>query len=238
MQFDDYPRPSLAVDPAVVTVSGGQVQCVLWKRNTEPFLGAWALPGVFVNEGESLEGAVARGVHGKLGLSREVSPIQLLTWNVPGRDSRGWVVTVAYLVPMPFTSMSHGIEGNGDCEVFTVRHTKSHDEPTIWVNSDGERVKLAFDHERILRAVLTHVQERLWTTDIVLRLMPNQFTLRDLQAAYEAVLGHSLNKDSFRRRVVRTQELVVPQGGLERGVDHRPAELYARNPAFAAPYAE
>ena len=71
---------------------------LLWRRQNPPNEGAWALPGVFVNENESLEEAVVRGLSTKAGISDRVRTHQILTWNKPDRDPRGWVVTVAYLV--------------------------------------------------------------------------------------------------------------------------------------------
>ncbi|MDQ1551592.1 MAG: 8-oxo-dGTP diphosphatase, partial [Actinomycetota bacterium] len=92
----------------------------------------------------------------------------------------------------------------------------------------GDQVRLAFDHVEILGSVIERLRNELWTTDISLRFLGQQFTLRALQDVFEAILGRALNKDSFRRRVVHTFNLVAPTGELETGVSHRPAELYKR----------
>src|SRR5205085_6922494 len=95
----------------------------------------------------------------------------------------------------------------------------------------GEPVQPAFDHDQILGHVVWRLRDQIWRSDIALELLPKKFTLRELQQVFEAVLGHRLNKDSFRRRVTQTMGLVRPTGELEEGVDHRPAELYRARPA-------
>lgn len=231
MDFTDYPRPSLAVDPAVLSIIDGELRTALWRRTWEPFAGAWALPGVFVGEGESLEQAASRGILEKVGISASYLE-QLFTWNVPDRDERGWVVTVAYfaiVAPDDFSGLLSGqssafkIEPNGrDPETLGIDV----------VNSTGSVVSLAFDHTDILISVVDRLRDNVWRSDIALRFLPERFTLRALQSVYEAILGRPLNKDSFRRRVVQTQELVVQTGTLEDNVSHRPAELYARSPNY------
>ena len=97
--------------------------------------------------------------------------------------------------------------------------------------ADGELVQPAFDHDQILGHAVWRLRDQIWRSDIALELLPKKFTLRELQQVFEAVLGHRLNKDSFRRRVTQTMGLVRPTGELEEGVDHRPAELYRARPA-------
>lgn len=96
--FDEYPRPALAVDPVLLEVSDSKLRVALRKRDVEPHKGAWGLPGVFVNLGETLEQAVERAVTTKCGISAPTYVEQLFTWDMPGRDSRGWVVVVAFTV--------------------------------------------------------------------------------------------------------------------------------------------
>src|SRR5437868_7597459 len=109
--FKDYPRPSLAVDPAIMTVQDGRLWTVLWRRQYTPDEESWALPGVFVNEGEELEAAVTRALRKKVNV-RNVSHVeQLFTWNKVARDPRGWVVTVAYFALAPHGQLQKMIAG-------------------------------------------------------------------------------------------------------------------------------
>jgi 8-oxo-dGTP diphosphatase len=229
-ELETFPRPSLAVDPAILSVEDGRLITLLWRRENPPGEGAWALPGVFVNESESLEEAVARGLATKAGITDRVSTHQMLTWNNPGRDPRGWVVTVAYLVPL---HASRAASANGSTERFVVEVPRrpAADMAVRLHGPNGDLVRPAFDHDQILGHVVWRLRDQIWRSDIALELLPKKFTLRELQQVFEAVLGHRLNKDSFRRRVTQTMGLVRPTGELEEGVDHRPAELYRARPA-------
>jgi 8-oxo-dGTP diphosphatase len=228
-ELETFPRPSLAVDPAILSVEDGRLVTLLWRRENPPSDGAWALPGVFVNENESLEEAVARGLATKAGITDPVPTHQMLTWNKPGRDPRGWVVTVAYLVPL---HASRAASANGSTERFVVEVPRrpAADMAVRLHGPNGELVQPAFDHDQILGHVVWRLRDQIWRSDIALELLPKKFTLRELQQVFEAVLGHRLNKDSFRRRVTQTMGLVRPTGELEEGVDHRPAELYRARP--------
>lgn len=228
-KFEDFPRPSLAVDPAVLTVKDGELHCLLWKRSAEPDAGRWALPGVFVQQNEGLEDAVGRAVLAKLGLDSVPAVEQLLTWNVPGRDVRGWVVTVAYYALVPFRLADEAASRRPDVALFRMEVLPNFDDgdkPVLLRDAENRLETPAFDHQAILGAVLRRIRRSLWSSCLALELLPPTFTLRELQGVYEAILGRSLNKDSFRRRVVKTQGLVAPVGVLEEDVDHRPAELY------------
>src|SRR5919108_5773342 len=223
-----FPRPSLAVDPAILGVEDGRLITLLWRRENSPNEGAWALPGVFVNEDESLEEAVARGLSTKAGITARVRTHQILTWNKPGRDPRGWVVTVAYLVLLHGSRLSRAAAADGPTERFFVElpSRAGAKKPVRLVRPSGDLVQPAFDHDQILAHVVSRLRDQIWRSDIALELLPRKFTLRELQEAFEAVLGHRLNKDSFRRRVTQTMDLVRPTGELEEGVGHRPAELF------------
>lgn len=224
MEFSGYPRPSLAVDPAVLYIVDGRLVTRLWRRRWHPDAGKWALPGVFVSELETLEDAVRRGVSTKVSIDAQHIE-QLFTWNRPNRDERGWVVTVAYFA---IVSTSQQPDGNsGDIAEFTISTEGSGADIEAVVTDDtGARVSLAFDHEEILSAVIRRLRTDIWRTNLALHFLDEFFTLRALQTVYEAILGRALNKDSFRRRVTQTLEIVEATGALEENVSHRPAELY------------
>jgi 8-oxo-dGTP diphosphatase len=232
-ELETYPRPSLAVDPAILSVEDGRLVTLLWRRENPPSDGAWALPGVFVNEDESLEEAVARGLATKAGITDRVVTHQMLTWNKPGRDPRGWVVTVAYLVLLHASRLDLAASANGTTGRFVVEVPRrpAADMAVRLHGPNGELVQPAFDHDQILGHVVWRLRDQIWRSDVALELLPKKFTLRELQQVFEAVLGRPLNKDSFRRRVTQTMGLVRPTGELEEGVDHRPAELYRARPA-------
>jgi 8-oxo-dGTP diphosphatase len=223
----DYPRPSVTVDPAVLTVVDGTLRVALWCRRYEPFAGQWALPGVFVDVGESLEAAVRRALTTKLGVA-EVSYLeQLFTWDHPDRDPRGWVMVVAYFVLLPAAALTASTApGVRLGEIVVPWEDEEGGAVEVWAES--ERLPLAFDHEAILGSVVKRLRGKLRYTPVALAFLPETFTLRQLQSVYEAILGRPVNKDSFRRHVGKTMGLVEPTGRRQTDVDHRPAELYRR----------
>lgn len=225
MDFSEYARPSLAVDPVVLYIVDGQLMTRLWRRRWDPDAGKWALPGVFVSESESLEDAVRRGMSTKVDIDARYIE-QLFTWNKPERDERGWVVSVAYYAIVSASQRSERAP-SGEILDFAISVEGSGDAVQALVTDDkGERIQLAFDHEDILAAVIRRLRAELWQTNLALHFLDEVFTLRALQNVYEAILGRTLNKDSFRRRVTQTQELVQATGAVEENVSHRPAELY------------
>src|SRR5215208_4837146 len=120
LDFKDYPRPSLAIDPAIMTVHKGRLWTVLWRRQYPPEKGSWALPGVFVNKGEALEEAVSRALSTKANVANVSHIEQLFTWNQVNRDPRGWVVTVAYFALALPEQLSAAIEGKNQIDLFAV----------------------------------------------------------------------------------------------------------------------
>lgn len=227
--FDSYPRPALAVDPVVLEVSGSQLRVALTRREVEPQLGSWALPGVFVNAGEVLEHAVERALLTKCGVAESLFTEQLFTWDAPGRDPRGWVVVVAYVVIAVSGTLNESRPSPGALRLFDVE-VPWPDETggSAFVRRDGEGVDLAFDHSEILGAAVKRLRGRLRYTSIALNFLPETFTLRAAQDVYEAISGETINKDSFRRHIVQTMQFVEPTGRFQDGVAHRPAELYRR----------
>lgn len=228
-KFKDYPRPSLAVDPAVMTVHNGKLWTVLWRRQYPPDEDSWALPGVFVSKGEELETAVTRALRQKANLG-EVSHVeQLFTWNKIDRDPRGWVVTVAYFALAPSEQLRAAVEGKIHVGLFALEVESHSDGGRARVlGPDGRLIRPAFDHAEILGSVVMRLREKLWHSPVALALLPDKFTLREMKLAYEAILGQKLNKDSFRRSVIKTRGIVQPTGEYQEAVDHRPAELFTR----------
>jgi 8-oxo-dGTP diphosphatase len=100
----DYPRPALTVDAVIVAKEAAVPQLLLIQRKIDPFKDAWALPGGFVNENESLDVAAARELEEETSVSpKDVNLVQVGTFGDKGRDPRGWTVTVAYACVVPTT---------------------------------------------------------------------------------------------------------------------------------------
>lgn len=229
-KFEDYPRPALAVDPAVLTVENDKVFTLLWRRRDEPAKGKWGLPGVFVNPPpEDLEGAVRRGLRDKAHITQLRYLEQLFTWDKELRDERGWVVTVAYYALVEPRHLHRALTDHEDvCQAEVVAPPPNGRLKRVRLqDSQGRRISAAFDHDEILAVVMERMRGRLSDyTDVALKVLPSKFTLRQLQSVYEAVLGEPVNKDSFRRTVTVTHQLVEPTGEYQAVAGRRVAELY------------
>ena len=214
MRIGFGPAPAqlrLTVDVVIFTVREGALQVLLVRRGIEPFLGAWAIPGGFVTEGESLEDAAARELREETGVG-EVFLEQLYTFGDPVRDPRGRVVTVAYyaLVPAERTLAA----GTDAAEA-------------RWWSIGALPSPLAFDHAAILETAVTRLRGKLDYAPVGFELLPETFTLSELQAVHEAILGRPLDKRNFRKRMEAHPELRETEE-WRRPAAGRPARLYRR----------
>lgn len=205
-----FARPSLAVDVVWMTAEAGALWVAVTRRTEPPFRGLLALPGAFVRPEEPLEDTVARALR-KVGDTVPRHLEQLYTFGDPGRDPRGRVVSVAYFALVPPEEMP------------------SAGERTALDVEGRPRDELAFDHAEICALAVRRLRGKVGWTDVAFGLLPDTFTLRQLQSVHETILGRRLNKDSFRRTLLATG-LLSPTGAREAGVGHRPAELYVRSP--------
>jgi len=212
-----FERPSVTVDVVLLTVQRGALQVLLVKRKEPPFQGYWSLPGGFVGMQESLEQAAERALWDKLNLSG-VFIEQLYTFGSPKRDSRMRIISVAYYA------------------LVSAEQLKAAELPQqialAEVRQDGVRVgrktvKLAFDHAEIVQTALKRLRGKVGYSPVGFELLPEQFTLRQLQEIHQAILGYKLNKDSFRRKMLASGGLEA-SGLKEAGMGFRPAELYRR----------
>jgi 8-oxo-dGTP diphosphatase len=138
----EHARPALTVDVAVFRGRAGERDVLLVKRGEEPFLGKWALPGGFVEEGEILESAALRELREETGLELTSDLEAVGTYGDPGRDPRGWTVTVVYTTALGYDEIGAITAGSDAAEV-------------RWHPVD-ELPHLAFDHDRILADALSH----------------------------------------------------------------------------------
>lgn len=220
-----FERPSVAVDVVVLTALRDQLRVALCVRAEHPCKGYYALPGGFVHLDESLDDAAVRVLREKAGLTGLFTE-QLYTFGAVGRDPRGRIITVVYLAlvhPTRFEGMDparHALTGT--LRVPWLGETGGR---VTVVDDAGERLPIAFDHEEVLGMAIKRLRGKLDYTPVVFELLPQVFTLRELQGAYEAVRGAPVNKDSFRRRML-AEGRIVPTGERQRDTAHRPAELY------------
>jgi len=199
----------VTVDLVIFALRESALHVVLIRRGVPPFKGRWALPGGFIRDGESLEDAARRELEEETGV-RDVYLEQLYTFGDPARDPRGRVVTVAYyaLLTGAVAPLVAGTDA-GDAQ---------------WVLA-RKHPPLAFDHERILAYALERLANKLEYTTVGFQLLPDKFTFGQLQRVYEAVLGRSLDKRNFRRKMAQLDTL-EPLDEWVRDGPSRPAQLY------------
>lgn len=213
-----YERPSVAVDLVLMSVVDGAPAALLVRRDTHPAKGLWALPGGFVGIDEALDDAARRVLADKAHMEGAYVE-QLFTFGGVDRDPRMRVISVAYFALLP-------------AERFATRSGLT----LAKVEADGSAIgaegplPLAFDHADILATAVQRLRGKLDYSPVGFALLPELFTLRALQDVHEAILGTSLNKPAFRRRM-QDKGWIEPTGQREAGTSFRPAELFRFKPA-------
>jgi 8-oxo-dGTP diphosphatase len=201
---------SLTVDIVVLTIRDGDLVVLLVRRARPPFEGKWAIPGGFVDPGESLVTAARRELEEETHL-RDVSLEQLHCFGDPHRDPRGRVVSVAYLAAAPAEALSP--EADDDAA------------EVGWFPVDRPP-PLAFDHDEILGTARRRLREGVGNSKMAFRFLPPRFTLGELQRVYEIILGKKLDKRNFRRKML-SLGILRPRDEMRRTGRHRPARLYS-----------
>ncbi|CAL76833.1 conserved hypothetical protein; putative MutT/nudix family protein [Bradyrhizobium sp. ORS 278] len=217
----DFPRPLTTVDVVIFTIRQDALHVLLVRRGHaegEPCPDAFALPGGFVDVARDadLAACARRKLAEKTGV---VSPYleQLGSWGSARRDPRGWSATHAYFALVPASAAEAAPAA--DAQWFPLQGT-------------GVKPKLAFDHAEILEAAVQRLRNKVEYTSLPAYLMPEEFTLPELQRTYEIVLDRPLEKSAFRTRML-SADLIEPIAKMRKG-PNRPAQLY-RLKAAAAP---
>jgi 8-oxo-dGTP diphosphatase len=213
----DYPRPSVTVDIVTFSLQKNHLQVLLVQRGENPFKGMWALPGGFVGIEESLEAAAARELEEETGVQNTYLE-QLYTYGDPHRDPRGRVITVAYFALIP-SDAPFRYEGGTDVS------------QARWFRED-QLPELAFDHAEIIEYAVRRLRYKLEYSAVGFELLPESFTLSQLQYTYELILGEKLDKRNFRRRILEAG-IIEATPHLKTG-EGRPARLYRYRPDAVA----
>lgn len=204
------------VDVVLLTLRDTALHVLLVQRERAPFAGAWALPGGYIHAQEDgdAQASAARVLRDKAGLQ---SPYleQLATFSGIARDPRGWSMAVAYCALVPEASLALPALA-----------------PGVALVAVDALPALPFDHAQIVQTALARVRSKSQYSSLPVYLCGDQFTLPQLQAAYECVLGESVNKVSFRRKMDELAMLEPVPGALQGGGAHRPAQLYRLRPEF------
>lgn len=170
--LDDYPRPSVAVDTAVLTVIDGELAVVVVGNR---------LPGTFLHPGERLSDAVLRSLREKAGIDG-LRPRQLRVFDDPQRDPRGWVLSVTHVDVVPVSRL----EANTLHRLVPI----------------GELPVLDYQHDEIVALAVAEMRSIYARAPDPEQLLKRPFTLRELHTLHKAVAGDELQRDTFRRRML------------------------------------
>ena len=231
---EEFERPSVTVDLVLLSVKAGSLQVLLLRRSELPERGKWALPGGFVGLKESLDAAARRVMQEKAQLG-DAYMEQLYTFGGVKRDPRMRIISVAYYALLNPAELEAAEARSPELTLARVA--------VPWEGEAGgpvaahgvvegrkkrgkdQTLPLAFDHAEILGMAVQRLRGKLDYSPVGFELLPREFTLRQLQEVHEAILGTSLNKPAFRRRLL-DKGFLDPTGQREEGVTYRPAELY------------
>ncbi len=212
----DYDSPLCTVDMAIFAVEDGELKVLLIQRDEHPFKNRWALPGGFcdLTNDATLDATANRKLFEKTGIK---SPYleQVETIGNATRDPRGWSITLLYFALIDFETLD----------------LSPQTQDAQWLAlSDALKLELAFDHKALLQKAINRLRNKTRYTALPISLMPDIFTLTELQSMFELILGSPLQKKSFRRRMEASGLLV--ETGKMRPTARRPAALYKRSKSF------
>ena len=184
-----YPHPSVTTDCVIFSFDGTKLKVLLVERGIEPYKGRWAFPGGFMRMDESAEEGALRELKEETGLEGAYIK-QFGTFTNPNRDPRERVITIAYYALVKLQ------EVRGDDDAADAR----------WFSLD-EVPSLAFDHDMILRTALMELRKQIHFEPVGFELLPEKFTIKELQNLYEAILDVNFDRRNFYNKMKRFEIL-------------------------------
>ncbi len=206
-----YKKMSVAVDLLVFTIEEGRLKILMIEREEEPFAGQPALPGVFVGINETLDAAAKRGIREETGL-KDIYFEQLYTFGDVKRDPRMRIISVSYMALVPLEKLTFKAgKRTKDAYLVDVEELLASSAP------------VAFDHRSIISYARWRLANKVEYTLIAFHLVPEGFTLPNLQKVYEILLGKPLYKANFRKKI---SEFIEETEFQTSGDAHRPSRIY------------
>ena len=184
-----YPHPAVTTDCVIFGFNGERLQVLLIERGIEPFKGRWAFPGGFLKMDETAEEGAKRELKEETGLENAYIQ-QLHTFSATNRDPRERVITIAYYALVKIQEVKGGDDAAS----------------ARWFPLD-EIPPLAFDHDYILRMATQRLREQIHFQPIGFELLPEKFTIKELQSLYEAILGINFDRRNFAKKMLHLEIL-------------------------------
>lgn len=210
LESKEYFKIAISVDCVILGFENGELKVLLIKSDLEEFKDEWSLLGDLVRPDEDLNTASYRILKSRTGLE-DVFLEQVYTFGDLQRHPAGRVITTAYYSLINIKD--HQLK---------LAHNQIHWHPV------NELTTMAFDHKLILDTCMKQLRERVMEHPIVFNLLPEKFSLRELQSIYEAILGVKLDRRNFRKKFF-LMDWLVDVDELEEDVPHRPGKLYRFN---------
>lgn len=205
-----YPHPAVTTDSVIFGFDGTKLKVLLIERGQEPHKGKWAFPGGFVCMDESCEEGALRELQEETNMSCTYME-QFRTYSNPNRDPRERIITVAYLALVKTQEVQAGDDAS----------------KAQWFDIN-EVPQLAFDHDVILSDALKHLRERIHFQPIGFELLPEKFTMRQLQNLYESILEVHFDRGNFSKKMLHFN-ILTPLDETVRPTPKREARLYRFN---------
>jgi 8-oxo-dGTP diphosphatase len=199
----------LSADCVVFGLDETTLKVLLIQRKLPPFAGAWALPGGFIHPDESIDHAARRELQDETGV-KDIFLEQLYTFGQVDRDPRDRVVTVAYYALINLWEQT--LVASSDAS------------DAAWFDIT-QLPDLAFDHDKIMQMALQRLRGKIRYQPIGFELLPKKFTLSQFQHLYELILGTTLDKRNFRKKLLK-MDLLVELDEYQTNVSHRAARFY------------
>jgi 8-oxo-dGTP diphosphatase len=213
IQHLDYFNIAISVDCVIFGYDEKELKVLLIKSDFEEFSGLYSLLGDLIRTDEDLDGASYRVLKERTGMD-DVYLKQVQAFGSIGRHPSGRVITIAFY------------------SLIDIKHHKlrlTHNE--LHWHSVNEIKKLAFDHKAILDACLKRLRQQIVDYPVVFNLLPEKFSLRELQELYQAILGIDLDRRNFRKKI-SLKDWLLDINEMEDDVPHRPGKLYKLKPEF------
>lgn len=211
-----YPHPSVTTDCVIFGFDGVKLKVLLVERGMAPYKGRWAFPGGFLNMDESAEEGALRELKEETGLEGAYIR-QFHTFSAPQRDPRERVITIAYYALVRMQEVKGGDDAS-DARWFAL----------------DEVPPLAFDHDQILRKAEKTLRQQIHFEPVGFELLPEKFTIKQLQNLYEAILDMRFDRRNFYNKMRRLGMLELT-GDTANPSQRREANLFSFN---AEKYAE
>lgn len=206
-----YPHPSVTTDCVIFSFNGTKLKVLLVKRGVEPFKGKWALPGGFLKMDESAEEGALRELEEETGFKAERVK-QFHTFSAPDRDPRERVITIAYYALVKMQEVA-GADDAADAQWFDV----------------DQLPPLAFDHDHILSYAQRELRKQIHFEPVGFELLPDQFTMSELQNLYEAILNVTFDRRNFCNKMKHLELLTQLEEESPAASVKRKAYLYRFN---------